>query len=86
MEIRLTEHAIGMAIERGTIEDEVAYVIFEGKEIPAKKGRKAKEMVFNYNKEWLGKFYTQKKVVAIYVEEYGEIIVITLKVYYGEWS
>jgi len=86
MEIRLTEHAVEKAIERGTTEDEVAYVIFEGSDIPAKKGRKAREMVFNYNKEWLGKLYPQKKVVAIYVEEYGEIIVITVKVYYGEWS
>jgi hypothetical protein len=86
MEIILTDHAIEKTVQRGTTEDEVIYAILEGVDIPAKKGRKAKEMVFNYNKEWLGKFYPQKKVLAIYVEEYGEIVVITVKVYYGEWS
>jgi hypothetical protein len=86
MEIKLTLHAMEKAIERGATENEIVYVILEGADIPAKKGRKAKEMVFSYNKEWYGKFYHQKKVEVIYVEENEEIIVITLKVCYGEWS
>ncbi len=85
MRIKLIEHALERAVQRGTTEDEVAKVLAEGTEIQAKKGRKAKEMVFNYGKEWLGKFYPHKKIVAIYVEEDGETIVITVKVYYGEW-
>ena len=52
---------------------------------PAKKGRKAKEMIFEYGKEWLGKVYHQKKIVVIYVEENDEIVVITVKVFYGKW-
>lgn len=43
------------------------------------------QMVFEYGREWLGKTYPQKKVRVIYVEENGEIIVITVKVYYGKW-
>ena len=43
------------------------------------------QMVFEYGREWLGKTYSQKKVRVIYVEENGEIIVITVKVYYGKW-
>lgn len=42
-------------------------------------------MVFDYEKEWLGKSYPQKKVRVIFVEENGEIVVITVKVYYGKW-
>ncbi len=81
MKIKLIEHAI----QRGTTEEEIARVLAEGKEIQAKKGRKAREMVFNYGKEWLGRVYTHKKVVVIYREEEGSIVVITVKVYYGEW-
>jgi len=42
-------------------------------------------MIFEYGKEWLGKVYPQKKVVVIYVEENGEIVIITVKVFYGRW-
>lgn len=85
MKIKLIEHAIERANQRGTTEEEIARVLAEGKEIQVRKGRKAREMVFNYGKEWLGRVYTHKKVVAIYKEEDGIIVVITVKVYYGEW-
>jgi hypothetical protein len=42
-------------------------------------------MTFEYGEYWLGKVYRQKKVVVIYVEENDEIIVITVKVFYGQW-
>jgi len=69
----------------GTSEEEVKTVLLLGTEISAKKGRKAKEMVFEYEKEWLGRIYPQKKVVVIYIEEDDEIVVITVKVFYGKW-
>lgn len=47
--------------------------------------KRSKELVFEYNKEWLGQFYPQKKVVVIFVEEDSELVVITVKVYYGKW-
>ena len=46
---------------------------------------KAKEMIFEYKKKWLRKTYPQKKVQVIYVEEENQIIVITVKVFYGKW-
>ncbi len=72
-------------MERGTTENEIEAVLSKGTEVAAKKGRKAKEMVFDYGKEWLGKSYSQKKVRVIYVMENGDIVVITVKVYYGRW-
>lgn len=42
-------------------------------------------MIFTYKEEWLGRIYPQKKIVVIYTEEKGETVVITVKVFYGEW-
>jgi hypothetical protein len=85
MKFKLVEHAQERVAERGATENDIETVLSTGTEAYAKKGRKAKEMVFDYEKEWLGKFYPQKKVRVIYVEENGEIVVITVKVYYGKW-
>ena len=86
MNIIIIEHAIERAIQRGTTREEIFKVLEEGAEVTAKKGRKAKEIVFDYGKEWLGKFYPQKKVVVIYVMENDGIVVVTAKVYYGTWE
>jgi hypothetical protein len=45
---------------RGTSEGEVLKVLLSGTIIPAKKSRKAKEMIFDYEGEWLGKICSQK--------------------------
>jgi hypothetical protein len=37
---------------------------------------------FPYGKEWNGKVYATKQVRAIFVEEVGEIVVITVYTYY----
>ena len=85
MAFRLTEHAKERAVERGTTQEEIQKVLTKGKEIKVKEGRRGKEMVFKYNKDWLGKPYPQKKVKVIYIEEDNENIVITVKVHYGKW-
>jgi hypothetical protein len=85
MKFRLIEHAKERASERGATEDEIHRVLSTGNEVQVRRGRKGKEMVFEYGREWLGKRYPQKKVRAIYVEEDDEIVVITVKVFYGEW-
>lgn len=85
MKIRLTEHAKERANERGTTEDEVSMVLSSRQEAQLKKGRKSKEMVFDYNRHWLGKHYPEKKVKVVYAEEDDQTIVITVKVYYGKW-
>ncbi|HBI24079.1 MAG: hypothetical protein A2Y48_07005 [Nitrospirae bacterium RIFCSPLOW2_12_42_9] len=86
MNIIIIDHAIERAIQRGTTREEILRVLQEGIEVQAKKGRKGKEIVFDYGKEWLGKYYPQKKVVVIYVMENEDIVVITAKVYYGKWE
>ncbi len=85
MAFKLTEHAKERAIERGTTQEEIQMVLSDGKEIQVKEGRKGKEMIFEYGKEWLGKTYPQKKVKIIYIEEDNEVVIITIKVYYGKW-
>ncbi len=85
MKFKLIEHAKERTIERGATEDEIQMVLSAGNEVQVKKDRKGKETVFEYEREWLGKVYPQKKVRVIYVEENEEIIVITVKVYYGKW-
>ncbi len=85
MEIKIVEHARERATERGTTSEEIIKVLKEGNDFIAKKGRKGKEMIFEYGKEWLGKIYPQKKVKVIFIEEDNEIIVITVKVSYGKW-
>ena len=85
MKIKFVEHAKERMKERGASEEEVKEVLLLGANISAKKGRKAKEKIFEYGKEWLGKVYPQKKVMVIYTEENDEIVVITVKVFYGKW-
>ncbi len=86
MKPKFIEHARERMRERGASEEEVKQVLVRGSEIPAKKGRKAKELVLDFGKEWLGKTFRHKKVVVIYVQEDHETVVITVKVLYGEWG
>ncbi len=50
---------------RGASKIEVERTVLYGNEVLVKSGRKAKEMVFNYEKLWLGKFYKEKKIIVI---------------------
>lgn len=50
--MKITEHAYERAKERGTNEDEIKFVLLKGIEVSAKKGRKAKEYIFEYEKLW----------------------------------
>jgi len=85
MKIKFIEHAEERMTERGASGEEVRKVLLFGTDIEAKKGRKAKEMIFPYEEEWIGRVYPQKKIVVIYKEEKDETLVITVKVYYGQW-
>ena len=84
--IKTINHARMRANERGASEEEIKLTIDNGIYVRAGKGRKAKEKVFVYNKEWLGREYAQKKIQVIFVEESGNIVVITVKVFYGNWG
>ena len=51
--------------------------------MPAELGRLDCRRNFPYGKEWNGKVYATKQVRPIFVEEVGEIVVITVYTYYS---
>lgn len=55
-------------------------------EIPARGNCKAKAKVFTFKRERLGKYYEEKRVEVIYVEEDDIIITVTVYVFHGEWK
>ena len=86
MEIVIEPHTLRRAEERGTNRQEIQTVLEQGTEIPARGNRKAKAKVFTFKKERLGKYYEEKRVEVIYVEEENTIITVTVYVFYGEWK
>ena len=84
--IIIIEHAWDRIRKRGTNLSEVKKVLNKGKTGEAKYPKKAKEMVFLYNKKWQNKFYPEKKVKVIYTEEEEKLTVITVYVYFGKWE
>lgn len=72
-------------MREGTTEDEIRLVLSGGQETKLGRGRRSREMIFDYNRDWLGELYPQKKVKVVYTKEDDQIIVITVKVYYGKW-
>jgi hypothetical protein len=86
MNIQIEPHTLQRAEERGTNIEEIQIVLEQGTEIPARGNRKAKAKVFTFKKERLGRYYEQKRVEVIYVEENDTIITVTVYVFYGEWK
>ncbi len=80
--IRLSRHAHEQAAERGTDETEIVHVIRQGTPEPAKKNRLKAKYTFPFGKEWNSKTYALKQVQPVFVEEEGEIVVITVYTYY----
>lgn len=85
MNIQIEPHTLQRAEERGTNIEEIKIVLEQGEEIPARGNRKAKAKVFIFKKERLGKYYEEKRVEVIYVEEKETIITVTVYVFYGKW-
>jgi len=84
--VRIISHARVRAEDRGVSESEIKQPLLGGTEFKAKAGRKAKEKIFCYNRKWLGIEYEQKKVQVIYLETSEEIVVITVKAFYGNFK
>ncbi len=85
MKIQISHHSLERAKERGTTKNEIMDVLTSGFDIPAKKHRKGKAKVFEYNQKRLGRFYEQKRIEVIYTIESDKIITITAYVFYGKW-
>jgi hypothetical protein len=71
---------------RGISPQEVQLVLEQGASILVRRGQKAKESVFPYSANWLGRFYPEKKVRVVHIEEEEEIVVVTALAYSGQWS
>ena len=80
--VRLSGHALENMRYRGATEQEIVEAIQTAPWGPAERGRLECRKDFAYGRDWNGKFYATKQVRPIFVEEAGEIVVITVYVYY----
>ena len=80
--IVFSDHSFAQMIERGTRREEVETAILKGEKVPAKKGRHAYRINFQYEQLWDEKWYAMKQVMPIVKEDDDELIVITVYVFY----
>lgn len=73
------------ARERGATKEEIIEVLETGIPTIAKYGRLFKSKIFFYKSFRLGKYYEQKKIEVCYTLEKGQVITVTVYVYYGKW-
>jgi hypothetical protein len=86
MGIRIDQHTLERAEERGTDEKEIKDVIENGFAIQAKYGRMGKAKIFDFDQKRLGKHYEQKRVEVYYTVKGNVIITATVYVFYGKWG
>ena len=80
--IRLSGHAQGRLQGRGTTEQEVIAAIQTEPWQPAERGRLECRKNFAFNAEWNGRHYVTKQVRPVFADDPGEIVVVTIYVYY----
>ena len=80
--IIFSKHALSQMEERGAAKDEAAEAILRGEKVPAKKGRHAFRLNFEYNRIWGNKYYRIKQVMPIAAEEGNKLTVVTVYVFY----
>ena len=84
--IEFSKHTLERAEERGATKKEIEDTIQSGEDYPAKNGRKGKEKVFDYDKEWNGKYYAEKLVRVIFVVYEKIISTVTVIVRFGKFT
>ena len=84
--IRLSDHSILSASKRGAHIDEIQRTILESEWEPARSYRCSARKVFPFNSisPVNGKRYRTKTVEVVFKDEPDEIVVVTVKVYYGD--
>lgn len=80
--VKLSAHAKEQLPFRGTKREEVIETITSAQWQPADLGRRECRKDFPYEAEWNKKYYKTKQVRPIFVEEEGEIVVITVYTYF----
>lgn len=86
MKIIIDPHTLERCEERGASVEEIEDTILNGIIEQANGNRKAKYKVFDLNKVRNGKFYEQKRIKVVFVEEESEIVTVTVIVFYGKWN
>ena len=86
MEIQIDAHTLERAEERGATEEEIRDTVRSGEAASAKRGRLSRFKIYPFGRTRLGRFYAQKRVEVIYTEEQGNIVTVTVYVFYGEWD
>ncbi len=80
--IRFSKHALEQMAERGAEEEEVVETIRSGENVPAKKGRRGFRRNLQYNRDWGGRHYPIKQVLAIVADEGETLVVVTVYAFY----
>ena len=80
--IRLSTHAQTYERRRGFTASEVREAIRTGTWQPTRGGRLETFRDFPYHALWNGTFYASKRVRPIFVDDPGEIVVITVYTYF----
>lgn len=86
MKIQIDPHTLQRATERGATLADIEDVINTGFVIPGRGGREGKAKVYDFKQERLGKYYEQKRIEVIYVEENDIIVTVTVYVFFGKWE
>jgi len=82
--IKITFHARQRMVARGATDNEVLTTVREADKIPAKRGKWHSVMRFEFGRPSPvnGLVYAYKTLDAVFAEEPGRIVVLTVKVYY----
>jgi len=86
MKILIVPHTLKRAMELGPSGYEIKNFLHPCFDIPAKRHRRGKAKVYNYNQKRLNTFYKQKKIEVIYTIKDDTIVTIIVYVYYGRWK
>ena len=82
MKVTFDPHAGDRLAERGATEAEVVATVIGGEQFPAKFGRTGFRRNVAFQKQWRGRFYATKQVIAFAVPEEDGWLVITVIVRY----
>ncbi|MBM3325628.1 MAG: DUF4258 domain-containing protein [Calditrichaeota bacterium] len=86
IQIQIDPHTRQRMPKRGVSQSEIVEVIQTGELFPAKLGRTGRFKVFQFDSIYEGKFYQQKRIEVIYVEENNKIVTVTVYARYGKWE
>jgi hypothetical protein len=86
MNIYIPHHTLERAEERGTTQSEIEETIRTGVPGLGKLNRQTREKVFPFGTARNGKWYAEKQVRVVFVEENETIFTVTVYVFYGQFT